>query len=109
MSGSSSTPKIRSFFFTVSPEQEHTLDLNDIPPLGRDLVSTSRAGVNQGPRALKTDTDQRSDVRRRRPNGSRWHFRDSWGWVIANPRCLPFRKCTAGAPAAPEVLLSAFV
>jgi hypothetical protein len=26
-------------------------------------------------------------------SGSRWHFRGSWGWVIANPRRLPFRKC----------------
>ena len=26
-------------------------------------------------------------------SGSRWHFRGSWGWVMANPRRLPFRKC----------------
>ena len=26
-------------------------------------------------------------------SGSRWHFRGSWGWVIANPRRLPFRRC----------------
>jgi hypothetical protein len=26
-------------------------------------------------------------------SGSRWHFRDGWGWVIANPQRLPFRKC----------------
>ena len=24
---------------------------------------------------------------------SRWHFRGNWGWVIANPQRLPFRKC----------------
>jgi hypothetical protein len=26
-------------------------------------------------------------------SGSRWRFRDGWGWIIANPRRLPFRKC----------------
>jgi hypothetical protein len=24
---------------------------------------------------------------------SKWKFRDSWGWVLKNPRRLPFRKC----------------
>jgi hypothetical protein len=26
-------------------------------------------------------------------SGSRWRFRDGWGWIIANPRRLPFRNC----------------
>ena len=24
---------------------------------------------------------------------SKWKFKDSWGWVLANPRPLPYRQC----------------
>ena len=24
---------------------------------------------------------------------SKWKFRGSWGWVLENPRRLPFRRC----------------
>jgi hypothetical protein len=26
-------------------------------------------------------------------HSSKWKFRDSWGWILQNPRRLPFREC----------------
>ncbi len=28
-----------------------------------------------------------------RKHPSKWKFRGSWGWVLENPRRLPFREC----------------